>query len=215
MPARGGDRETELCLQALGQPDDARVGMAHAGLRPLGASGEGACLRLHYPKLRLELELDRLRRFPDEPQLPPRGIEPESLARHGRNRGGQQLPERHDRQLPHQLVRVAADQHHQAAETGRARVLDEREPLLGRLSEHGGRTIALAELRAGDMFGELSMFGGEVRSATAQALEATAAVALLAGDIRRLLAGNPEIGLKMLETMAKRVQSNEPSSHQH
>ena len=53
--------------------------------------------------------------------------------------------------------------------------------------EHGGRTIALAELRAGDTFGELSMFGGEVRSATAQALEPTAAVALLAGDIRRLL----------------------------
>jgi CRP/FNR family transcriptional regulator len=73
--------------------------------------------------------------------------------------------------------------------------------------EHGGRTIALAELRAGDTFGELSMFGGEVRSATAQALEATTAVALLAGDIRRLLAGNPEIALKMLETMANRVRA--------
>jgi CRP/FNR family transcriptional regulator, cyclic AMP receptor protein len=72
--------------------------------------------------------------------------------------------------------------------------------------EHGGRTIALAELRAGDMFGELSMFGGEVRSATAQALEPTSAVALLAGDIRRLLAGNPEIALKMLEAMADRVR---------
>src|SRR5882757_6948934 len=56
--------------------------------------------------------------------------------------------------------------------------------------EHGGRTIALAELRVGDMFGELSMFGGEVRSATAAALEDTAAIALLAGDVRRLLAGN-------------------------
>lgn len=73
--------------------------------------------------------------------------------------------------------------------------------------EHGGRTIALAELRGGDMFGELSMFGGEVRSATAQALEATQAVALLAGDIRRLLASNPEIALKMLETMANRVRA--------
>jgi CRP/FNR family transcriptional regulator len=73
--------------------------------------------------------------------------------------------------------------------------------------EHGGRTIALAELRAGDMFGELSMFGGEVRSATAQAMEPTAAVALLAGDIRRLLAGNPEIALKMLEAMANRVRA--------
>jgi CRP/FNR family cyclic AMP-dependent transcriptional regulator len=73
--------------------------------------------------------------------------------------------------------------------------------------EHGGRTIALAELRAGDMFGELSMFGGEVRSATAQALEDTAAVALLAGDVRRLLAGNPGIALKMLEAMANRVRA--------
>jgi CRP/FNR family transcriptional regulator len=73
--------------------------------------------------------------------------------------------------------------------------------------EHGGRTIALAELRAGDMFGELSMFGGEVRSATAQALEPTHAVALLAGDVRRLLASNPEIALKMLEAMANRVRA--------
>jgi CRP/FNR family transcriptional regulator len=73
--------------------------------------------------------------------------------------------------------------------------------------EHGGRTIALAELRGGDMFGELSMFGGEVRSATAAALEDTAAIALLAGDVRRLLAGNPEIALKMLETMANRVRA--------
>jgi CRP/FNR family transcriptional regulator len=73
--------------------------------------------------------------------------------------------------------------------------------------EHGGRTIALAELRIGDMFGELSMFGGEVRSATAAALEDTAAIALLAGDVRRLLAGNPEIALKMLETMADRVRA--------
>jgi CRP/FNR family transcriptional regulator len=73
--------------------------------------------------------------------------------------------------------------------------------------EHGGRTIALAELRAGNTFGELSMFGGEVRSATAQALEATLAVALLAGDVRRLLASNPEIAMKMLETMAHRVRA--------
>jgi CRP/FNR family cyclic AMP-dependent transcriptional regulator len=73
--------------------------------------------------------------------------------------------------------------------------------------EHGGRTIALAELRGGDMFGELSMFGGEVRSATAAALEDTTAIALLAGDVRRLLAGNPEIALKMLETMANRVRA--------
>jgi CRP-like cAMP-binding protein len=80
--------------------------------------------------------------------------------------------------------------------------------------EHGGRTIALAELRVGDMFGELSMFGGEVRSASAQALEPTQAVALLAGDIKRLLTGNPDIAFKMLEAMADRVRrTNERLGH--
>ena len=73
--------------------------------------------------------------------------------------------------------------------------------------EHGGRTIALAELRAGDIFGELSMFGGETRSATAQALEDTHAVALLGGDVRRLLASRPEISIKFLEQLAARVRS--------
>jgi len=73
--------------------------------------------------------------------------------------------------------------------------------------EHGGRTIALAELRGGDMFGELAMFGGEQRSATATALEDTTAVALLSGDIRRLLMTNPDIGVKMLEAMADRVRA--------
>ncbi|HEV2076107.1 MAG TPA: cyclic nucleotide-binding domain-containing protein, partial [Thermoleophilaceae bacterium] len=37
---------------------------------------------------------------------------------------------------------------------------------------HGdGRTIALAELRPGTMFGELALFSGERRSATIEALE--------------------------------------------
>src|SRR3954464_4371367 len=79
-----------------------------------------------------------------------------------------------------------------------------REGAVKIMREHGGRTIALAELRGGDMFGELSMFGGEMRSATAQALEETSAVALLAGDIRRLLMSSPDIAVKMLETMADR-----------
>jgi len=73
--------------------------------------------------------------------------------------------------------------------------------------ERGGRTIALAELRGGNMFGELAMFGGEERSATAQALEDTTAVALLAGDIHRLLMSSPDIAVKMLEAMADRVRA--------
>ena len=69
-----------------------------------------------------------------------------------------------------------------------------------------GRTIALSELRAGSMFGELSAFGGEVRSATAEALEPTGLVAILGGDLHRVLRSNPEIALKMLGALAERVR---------
>lgn len=69
-----------------------------------------------------------------------------------------------------------------------------------------GRTLALAELRAGSMFGELAVFGGEVRSATAEALEPTAAVAILSGDLQRVLRTSPSIALKMLGALAERVR---------
>ena len=54
-----------------------------------------------------------------------------------------------------------------------------------------GRLVALAEFRAGGLFGELAMFRGETRSATAEAIEDTAAVALLAGDVQRPGAPQP------------------------
>src|ERR671917_2374562 len=51
-----------------------------------------------------------------------------------------------------------------------------------------GRQITLAELREGDIFGELAMFGErETRSATIEAIEDSEGVALLAGDIRRTM----------------------------
>src|SRR4051794_27028457 len=56
-----------------------------------------------------------------------------------------------------------------------------------------GWSITFAELRPGEMFGELAMFGGETRSATVEALEPTRALAILSGDLRRLLAQHPEI----------------------
>ena len=68
-----------------------------------------------------------------------------------------------------------------------------------------GRMIALAELRAGGMFGELAMFRAEPRSATAEAIEETTAVALLAPDLQRLIKGNPDIATKLLAALAERV----------
>ena len=70
-----------------------------------------------------------------------------------------------------------------------------------------GRAITLAELRPVAIFGELAMFGeGETRSATVEALEDTAAVAILAGDLRRLLLRHPDIAVKMLAGLADRLR---------
>jgi CRP/FNR family transcriptional regulator, cyclic AMP receptor protein len=68
-----------------------------------------------------------------------------------------------------------------------------------------GRMVALAELRAGALFGELAMFRGETRSATAEAVEPTSAVALLASDIQRCIKRNPDLALKLLASLAERV----------
>jgi CRP/FNR family cyclic AMP-dependent transcriptional regulator len=78
-----------------------------------------------------------------------------------------------------------------------------------------GRQITLAELREGDVFGELAMFGGETRSATVEAIEDTDALALLAGDVRRTMVAHPQMAVSMLGGLADRIrQANERLSRQ-
>jgi CRP/FNR family transcriptional regulator len=78
-----------------------------------------------------------------------------------------------------------------------------------------GRTITLAELRTGDLFGELAMFDSERRSATVEAAEETSGVALLAGDMRRILMKHPDIAIKLLSAFAERLkEANERISRQ-
>ena len=82
-------------------------------------------------------------------------------------------------------------------------------------SHSDGRAITLAELRPGDMFGDLAVFGSETRSATVETLEPTTAVALLAGDLRRLIRRDPNLALAMLGAMAARVRAaNDRLTHQ-
>jgi CRP/FNR family transcriptional regulator, cyclic AMP receptor protein len=69
-----------------------------------------------------------------------------------------------------------------------------------------GKSLTLAEFRVGAFFGELAMFGGEVRSATAEALEPTSVVALLGPDMQRVMRSNPEISVKMLQGLAERLR---------
>jgi CRP/FNR family cyclic AMP-dependent transcriptional regulator len=69
-----------------------------------------------------------------------------------------------------------------------------------------GRAITLTNLGPGEIFGELAMFGGEVRSATVEAIDAVQAVAILAGDLKRLLNEHPELAVKLLGAVAARLR---------
>jgi CRP/FNR family transcriptional regulator, cyclic AMP receptor protein len=84
------------------------------------------------------------------------------------------------------------------------------------LREHtDGRIITLATFAPGDIFGELAMFEDERRSATVQALEETEAVAILGPDMRRLLRTHPDIAVKMLGALGRRLrETNERLTRQ-
>jgi CRP/FNR family transcriptional regulator, cyclic AMP receptor protein len=69
-----------------------------------------------------------------------------------------------------------------------------------------GRAITLTNLGPGEIFGELAMFGGDVRSATIEALDDVQALAILAGDLKRLLNEHPEIAVKLLGALAERLR---------
>lgn len=77
--------------------------------------------------------------------------------------------------------------------------------------DHGdGRTITLATFGSGDIFGELALFEDERRSATVEALEPTSGLAVLGPDMRRLMAEHPQIAMRLLIALARRLrESNE------
>ena len=84
------------------------------------------------------------------------------------------------------------------------------------LREHpDGRAVGLAELRAGDMFGELSVFRARRRSATAEAIEPATGVALVGSDVQRLLRRHPKVAVKLLAGLAERLEAtNDRLFHQ-
>ena len=69
-----------------------------------------------------------------------------------------------------------------------------------------GRAITLTNVGPGEIFGELAMFGGEVRSATVETIEDVEAVAILADDLKRLLRRHPEISVKLLVALAGKLR---------
>jgi CRP/FNR family cyclic AMP-dependent transcriptional regulator len=73
--------------------------------------------------------------------------------------------------------------------------------------EHSdGRAITLATLGPGDIFGELAMLDGEVRSASVEALSDGELLALPAGEVRARRARHPEISVKLVAALVRRLR---------
>ncbi len=79
-----------------------------------------------------------------------------------------------------------------------------------------GRAITLATLERGDIVGELAMIDGEVRSASLETLGGNGELlALPAADFKSLLERNPEITVKMVSALTRRLRAtNERISRQ-
>lgn len=74
--------------------------------------------------------------------------------------------------------------------------------------EHSdGRAITLATLGQGEIFGELAMLDGDRRSASAEAITDGELLALPANDVRALLARHPEIALKLVAGLVRRLRA--------
>jgi CRP/FNR family transcriptional regulator len=84
------------------------------------------------------------------------------------------------------------------------------------IREHSdGRSITLATFGPGDIFGELAMFGDERRSATIEAIQDSEAAAILGSDMRRLLRDHPDIAVKLLGALSRRLrETNERLARQ-
>lgn len=82
--------------------------------------------------------------------------------------------------------------------------------------EHSdGRAITLATLGPGEVFGELAMLDGEVRSASVEALVDGELLALPAGEVRALLGRHPDITVKLVAALVRRLRAaNERISRQ-
>jgi CRP-like cAMP-binding protein len=84
------------------------------------------------------------------------------------------------------------------------------------MREHGdGRQLTLATFGPGDIFGELAMFEDERRSATVEAVDALECVAILGADFRGLLRRHPDIAVKLMIALGRRLrEANERLARQ-
>ena len=76
------------------------------------------------------------------------------------------------------------------------------------IREHpDGRQITLATFGPGEIFGELAMFDDDRRSATVEAVDDLEVIGILGPDMRRLMRVHPEIAVKMVISLGRRLRA--------
>jgi CRP/FNR family transcriptional regulator len=81
------------------------------------------------------------------------------------------------------------------------------------VQEHDGKHEKIRELGPGDFFGDMALLDEFPRSATVRALEPTTCLGLTRWHFRGILESHPQIALKFLPILTKRLRAAEAHAH--
>lgn len=81
--------------------------------------------------------------------------------------------------------------------------------------EHGGKQEKVRELSQGHFFGEMALLDEFPRSATVRAIEPTTCLQITRWHFRGILESHPEIALKLLPMLTKRIRAAEAHAHEN
>lgn len=80
--------------------------------------------------------------------------------------------------------------------------------------EHAGKDEKVRDLGPGDVFGEMALLDEFPRSATVRAVEPTTCLGITRWHFRGILESHPQIALKLLPILTKRLRTAEAHSHE-
>ncbi len=82
------------------------------------------------------------------------------------------------------------------------------------VQEHGGKDEKVRDLGPGDVFGEMALLDEFPRSATVRAVEPTTCLGITRWHFKGILESHPQIALKLLPVLTKRLRAAEAHSHE-
>jgi CRP/FNR family transcriptional regulator, cyclic AMP receptor protein len=78
---------------------------------------------------------------------------------------------------------------------------------VSREPEEGGRSVVLARLQAGDIFGEMAVLDDDTRSSSITTLSPTRCALLSRWELLQELRRHPELAIELIRVLARRVRA--------